>query len=133
MRFEQDIGVVVEEGGSLTTSGSAGDVTDPDTVFRGVQATPGYWRGIRFSITTAQQNTLSRTGIYHTGSKPWPNLVETEPKRAAVAATGAATATVSDCHIAEFEGAAFAEAFTSNPLNEDGVNATLTLSGNVVE
>lgn len=133
MRFEQDIGVVVEEGGSLTTSGSAGEVTDPDTVFRGVQATPGYWRGIRFSITSSQQNSISRTGIYHTGSKPWPNLRETEPKRAAVAATGAATSSVSNCHIADFEGVAFAEAFTSNPLREDSTNATLTLSGNVVE
>jgi len=136
LRFEQDVGLVVTADGSLEVRGDTDQVTDPDTVFRGVQAQPGYWQGIRYSETTSQYNDISGTGIYHTGSAGWPYLAETADEgetRAAVAATGAAEATVENCHVAEFEGVAFLEAFTSNPLREDGVNATLTLSGNVIE
>jgi hypothetical protein len=78
-------------------------------------------------------NVISGTGIYHTGSAEWPYLVETEPKRAAVAVTGSGEATVENCHIADYEGAAFAAAFTSNPLRQDSTNSTLNASGNVVE
>ena len=133
LRFEQGVGVLVTREGELLVDGYGDPVEDPNTILRGMQPSPGYWQGIRYSETTKADNRITNTGIYHTGSAPWPDLVETEPKRAAVAATGAAEATVENCHIADFEGAAFAQAFTSNPLREDGVNATLTLSGNVVE
>ena len=133
MRFEQDMVVLVTETGSLATEGSGSEVTEPATVLRGIEESPGYWQGVRFSQTTSEANVVSRTGIYHTGSAPHPNLVETEPKRAAVAATGAAEATVENCHIADYEGAAFAAAFTSNDLREDSVNSTINTSGNVVE
>jgi hypothetical protein len=131
--FEQGVGVLVMREGELLIDGYGDPIDDPNTILRGMQATPGYWQGIRYSETTKADNRITNTGIYHTGSAPWPDLVETEPKRAAVAATGAAEATVQDCHIADFEGAALAEAFTSNPLNEDAVNSTLNGSGNVIE
>ncbi|MUV89454.1 hypothetical protein GJ629_05710 [Halapricum sp. CBA1109] len=133
MRFEQDLNLVVTEDGSLTVDGTAETTTDPDTVFRGVQAQPGYWQGIRYSRTESVDNVISGAGIYHTGSAEWPYLAETEPKRAAVAVTSSGEATVENCHIAAFEGAAFAAAFTSNPLRQDSTNSTLNTSGNVVE
>lgn len=133
LRFEQGVGVLVTREGELLVDGFGDPADDPNTILRGMQASPGYWQGIRYSETTKADNRITNTGIYHTGSAPWPDLVETEPKRAAVAATGAAEATVEECHIADFEGAALAEAFTSNSLREDAVNSTLNLSGNVIE
>ena len=133
-RFEPDLAVVVQRNGEFEVEGGSQEaVTNPDTILRGVQATPGYWQGIRYSETIEENNRITNTGIYHTGSAPHPDLVETEPKRAAVAATGAAETTVENCHIADYEGAAFAAAFTSNDLREDSVNSTINTSGNVVE
>jgi hypothetical protein len=133
LRFEQGVGVLVTREGELLVDGFGDPPSDPNTVLRGVQATPGYWQGIRYSETTKTDNRITNTGIYHTGSAPHPDLVETEPKRAAVAATGAAEATVENCHIADSKGAAFAAAYTSNPNREDAVNSTINTSGNVIE
>ena len=139
LQMSQGQGVYVT--GEMATDVNAGALSeytldDPPeefVTFEGEQSTPGYWQGVRFSETTSEANVVSRTGIYHTGSAPHPYLAETEPKRAAVAATGAAETTVEDCHIADYEGAAFAAAFTSNDLREDSVNSTINTSGNVIE
>jgi hypothetical protein len=132
-RFEQDVGIVVHAGGSLQVVGAGKEVGEPMNVFPGVQETPGYWKGIKFSETTAEVKQITGAGIYHTGSSDWGGLSRQDEQRAAVAVTGGGEATVKACRIATFDGNAFAVSPTENPLRDDSVNATLNRSRNVIE
>ncbi len=131
IRFEQDVGVLVEGDGSLRCVGLGEEPTDPNTILRGVEAVPGHWDGVRYTETTSPENRIDGTGIYHTGAASWPRLPG-EDATAAVAATKGAEATVAGSHVAEFDGVAFAAESRDNPNRQED-NATLNLQGNVVE
>ncbi|HNP63696.1 MAG TPA: tail fiber protein, partial [Woeseiaceae bacterium] len=63
IQFAEDAGLGVYDSGSLTANGTT---TEP-VIFRGVQAAPGYWRGIHFE-TNSSDNRLSHVEIRHAAS-----------------------------------------------------------------
>jgi hypothetical protein len=119
MHFVQDNGIIVREGGSMQVNGSV-DGDGRTTVFRGEQATPGYWTGIRFDRTRATENVIDGAEIRHTGANGW--LYIEPPNKSAVAATREGEATVRNCVIADYDGADFLT----------GPNAVLNASNNDV-
>jgi hypothetical protein len=128
IQFGQDAGIDVDHGGSLTIKGSETDDGGRSTVLRGEEATPGFWKGIRYFDTRSQDNVIDGAEIRHTGSSNWANIEP--PSKAAVAAAVAAEATVQNCLIAEFEGAAFQASGDRAPAGDQ--TSTITTSNNVV-
>lgn len=72
MEFAQDFGLHVESGGTLTANGESGS----KVTFRGVEELQGYWRGIRIS-TKSPDNQLTHTDVVHAGSKNWTGSSDT--------------------------------------------------------
>ncbi len=62
--FDEEAWMTVEGNGVLKALGTA---TDP-VIFRGAQARPGYWDGIRMSDTNFETNILQHTILSHSGN-----------------------------------------------------------------
>ncbi|QLH81705.1 hypothetical protein [Halosimplex pelagicum] len=128
IHFGQGAGIDVIDGGSLAIEGSETGDGGRSTVLRGEEATPGFWKGIRYFDTRSQDNVVDGAEIRHTGASDWANIES--PSKAAVAAAVAAEATVRNCLIAEFDGVAF-KASGNRPSAGDQTS-TITTSNNVV-
>lgn len=67
IEFIEHGGIVVTEDGALSAEGTE----DEPVYFGGVEAEPGFWRGLRFRDTDSEQNRLSHAIVEHAGSEPW--------------------------------------------------------------
>jgi|GEM_PF-1437810 len=130
IHFKSDGGLLIDTDGSLRTNGSTTDDGGRTTVFRGEQATPGFWRGIRFRETTDQNNVIDSAEIRHTGSRYWRFLGDVKTV-VAVCSTNDASATVRNSLIADFRGHAFdySGAETQDPSDD----SVLNLSNNTIQ
>lgn len=63
VEFDQDYGLVITDGGSLTAQGTAQD----PIVFTGINPVPGAWRGLGFA-TLSQQNILDHVEVSYAGA-----------------------------------------------------------------
>jgi len=63
IEFMQDIYVTIEDGGSINAIGTA----EQPIVFRGVEALPGFWRGLEI-LTLSANNVLEHVQLMHGGS-----------------------------------------------------------------
>jgi len=66
LQFAQDASLVVNQGGSLTANGTAGN----EVLFHGGQDLIGYWKGIEIG-TAAAANSLDHVRFSNAGSQAW--------------------------------------------------------------
>ncbi|WP_436906559.1 hypothetical protein [Halosimplex marinum] len=128
IRFAEDAGIDVIDGGSLRVEGSETGDGGRTTLLRGEEGTPGYWKGIRYFNTASSDNVIDGVEIRHTGSSDWANIES--PSKAAVAGAVGAEATVRNSLIAEFDGDAFRASDDRPPTGDQ--TSTITTSNNVV-
>lgn len=65
--FGQDRGLQVRGSASMALSGAA----DAPVIFRGDEAIPGYWRGLRYGGTNSGQNSIEHVEIRDGGGGNW--------------------------------------------------------------